>query len=133
MTFLTVALHESMWPSNKTLRHLVCGVAILLCLMIAGTASATTYYVAASGSDSTNGTSTSTPWQHAPGMPNFTGAYSCSAGDRFIFRGGDAWHRSASTSDSSNVPMGGQWSWSCGGSSSNCNYPTVTSSCTYLG
>jgi hypothetical protein len=38
-------------------------------------ASATTYYVAANGADSNNGTAKTTPWQHAPGMlrPHFRG------------------------------------------------------------
>ena len=54
-------------------------------------AAATTHYVAANGSDSNNGTSTSTPWLHAPGMPSCSGScasYTPQAGDRFIFRGG---------------------------------------------
>src|ERR1700733_6228161 len=53
------------------------------------------YYIAASGSDSNNGTSESTPFLHAPGM----GACgnNCSTGlivpgVGFIFRGGDTWH-----------------------------------------
>lgn len=94
------------------------------------------FFIAASGSDSSAGTSESAPWQHAPGMPNCIGTCASTtpaAGEGFIFRGGDAWHRSASTSDSSDVPMGGEWDWSWSGSSASCNYPTVTSSCIYLG
>lgn len=49
------------------------------------------FYVANGGSDSNNGTSESTPWAHAPGMPTFTGTYTHQAGDEFIFKGGDTW------------------------------------------
>ncbi len=45
---------------------------VLIALFITGHLSATTYYVAASGSDSNNGTSTTTPWLHAPGMSTCT-------------------------------------------------------------
>jgi hypothetical protein len=70
--------------------------AILLgCISVAGSAFATTYYIATNGSDSNNGTSTSTPWLHAPGMSGCSGncaAKTPQAGDRFILRGGDTWH-----------------------------------------
>ena len=45
--------------------------------------------------DSANGTSTSTPWKRAPGMKNFAGSYTHSAGDRFIFKGGVTWPNAA--------------------------------------
>jgi hypothetical protein len=68
-------------------------VGFLLCS--AAGASATTYYIAASGSDSDSGTSKSTPWLHAPGMSTCTA--NCASvtpqpGDRVVFRGGDTWH-----------------------------------------
>ncbi len=53
------------------------------------------YFIAATGSDANNGTSESTPWLHAPGMPNCTGKCALvtpTAGQGFIFRGGDTWH-----------------------------------------
>src|SRR5579872_7279861 len=56
------------------------------------------YFVAANGSDSNNGTSESTPWLHAPGMPNCTGNCQVVAnsglnpGNGVILRGGDTWH-----------------------------------------
>jgi len=83
-----------------------------------GMASATTYYIAANGSDSNSGTSNASPWQHAPGMPNCSG--SCSSvsprpGDQFIFRGGDTWH----WGNSSASPYVGSGSWSWGWSGSN--------------
>jgi hypothetical protein len=94
------------------------------------------YFIAGSGADTNNGTSESTPWLHAPGMPNC--ASTCAgvtpaAGEGFIFRGGDTWHRSASTSDSTDVPMGGQWTTSHSGTSGSCSFPSTTSSCIYYG
>jgi hypothetical protein len=79
-----------------------------------GMASATTYYIAANGSDSNSGTSNTSPWQHAPGMPSCSG--SCSsvsprAGDQFIFRGGDTWHFGAGS-----PLIGGGWNWQWSGS-----------------
>src|SRR4029077_14620960 len=59
-----------------------------------------TYYIAANGSDSNNGTSKTTPWLHAPGMANCTGTCASTTpqpGDSFIFRGGDIWHMQNST------------------------------------
>lgn len=56
------------------------------------------YYIAASGSDSNSGTSESSPWLHAPQMPNCSA--NCAAvqnatippGTGLILRGGDTWH-----------------------------------------
>ena len=65
------------------------------CLLAARGASATTYYVDyASGSDSSNGTSKATPWQHAPGMQTCTSLCSSTAinpGDSIILKGGVTW------------------------------------------
>jgi hypothetical protein len=77
---------------------------------------ATTYYIAANGSDSNNGTSKTTPWLHAPGMTGCSA--NCAAktpqgGDQFIFRGGDTWHHSAS----GRTPQGAPWSWNWSGTS----------------
>ena len=66
----------------------------------------TTFYIAANGSDSNNGTSKSTPWAHLPGMQNCTAncaAYTPQPGDQFIFRGGDTW---------GNASLGDTWTWS---------------------
>jgi hypothetical protein len=93
-------------------------VALLLCL--ATSAWSSTYYIAANGSDSDTGTSTSSPWLHAPGMPACSGkcaAYSPAPGDRFIFRGGDAWHL-GNSSATPYVGSGG-WNWSWAGNASN--------------
>jgi hypothetical protein len=59
------------------------------------------FYISRSGSDSNNGTSTSTPWQTHPYMnhggscttsgPSSGPTYSHQAGDIFIFKGGDTW------------------------------------------
>jgi len=56
------------------------------------------YYVSANGSDSNNGISESSPWLHAPQMPNCSA--NCAtvqngtlpAGTGLILRGGDTWH-----------------------------------------
>ena len=55
------------------------------------------YYIAASGSDSNSGTTESSPWAHLPGMSTCTGncaAITPTAGQGFIFRGGDMWNGS---------------------------------------
>jgi len=61
------------------------------------------YYVSAAGSDANSGTSESSPWRHAPGMPSCTSGNcrtfdnnsgnpgSFPAGTGLIFRGGDSW------------------------------------------
>jgi hypothetical protein len=86
-------------------------LALLVHFFPAKSASATTYYVAANGSDSNNGTSKTTPWLHAPGMRGCSGicaSTSPSAGDSIILRGGDTW-------SSSSFP----WTWKWSGSSGN--------------
>ena len=95
---------------------------ILTVNLITASASATTYYIAANGSDSNNGTSKTTPWLHAPGMPNCTS--NCAAttpgpGDQIIFRGGDTWHFGNS---SASPYAGGTWNFTRSGSSGNLIY-----------
>ncbi|HTC64989.1 MAG TPA: hypothetical protein VK709_19265 [Candidatus Saccharimonadales bacterium] len=85
-------------------------LALFVIFFTAKSVSATTYYIAASGSDSNNGTAKTTPWLHAPGMPNCSSTCSSitpKAGDSFILRGGDTW-------TSSSFP----WTWTWSGSSS---------------
>jgi hypothetical protein len=68
------------------------------------------YFIAANGSDANNGTSEGTPWLHAPGMPNCTNncaSITPTAGQGFIFRGGDTWHEGNS---SASPYTGGEWS-----------------------
>ncbi len=75
------------------MRHLFFAFsALILAALIAPRAvSANTYYVDCSGGSDTNGgTSPTNPWKHAPAMRGFSGNYSHSAGDRFIFKGGVA-------------------------------------------
>ncbi len=87
------------------------------------------YYVADNGSDSNSGMSESTPWLHAPMMPNCssnclavqngsngTGGDGIPAGTGIIFRGGDTWNFGISTDTNcpgaSCVPSsGGTWQW----------------------
>ena len=49
---------------------------------------ATNYYIAPTGSDIANGTSTSTPWEHCPGDTAFKGSYTHANGDSMIFESG---------------------------------------------
>jgi hypothetical protein len=69
------------------------------CLLMAGRVSAATYYVDyAGGNDSNNGTSKSTPWQHAPGMQTCVSACASAvihAGDSIILKGGVTWPNSS--------------------------------------
>jgi len=61
-------------------------------ILLARTASATTYYIDfQGGQDSNDGRSMAKPWKHHPYMPNWLGAYSHSPGDRFVFRGSVKW------------------------------------------
>ena len=75
------------------------------------------YFVSATGADTNNGISESTPWLHAPGMPACAG--NCAStkpapGTGFILRGGDTWH----FGNSGLSPYsGGTWNWSSSGSS----------------
>jgi hypothetical protein len=77
--------------------------ALLIAVLMTGHLSATTYYIAANGSDSNNGSSKSTPWAHLPGMSTWTGSHTPVAGDTFILRGCDDW-------GNSNFPV--NWTWS---------------------
>lgn len=90
-------------------------IAVLLAsLFLAECALATTYYIAANGSDANSGTSKSSPWLHAPGMQGCSGTCAATtprAGDQFILRGGDVWHTSSGT------PIGLPWSWRQSGTS----------------
>lgn len=65
-----------------------CVVASFIFLTASNAFCATHYIDCLSGLDSNNGTSQSTPWKHAPGMQGFSGTYSHSAGDHFVFKGG---------------------------------------------
>jgi hypothetical protein len=93
-----------------------------------------TYYIAANGSDSNSGTTTSTPWLHAPGMPKCTAncaAHTPVSGDRFVLRGGDTWH----FGNSAAAPYtGGTWDVSnWWGTESTCVYDGTQTGCIYYG
>lgn len=110
-------------------------VVLIFGVLITANASATTYYIAANGNDSNNGTSKTSPWLHAPGMSGCSGSCASTtpqAGDKFILRGGDTWHWQ------SGAPTGLPWSWKWSGSSSNCQLnpaagAVVNGSCIYIG
>jgi len=75
------------------------------------------FYIAANGADSNSGASEQSPWQHAPGMPNCTSVCASTtptAGEGFIFRGGDTWHYGGGS-----PAVGGEWNWKWTGNSSN--------------
>jgi hypothetical protein len=91
--------------------------ALILTLAISSTAFAGTFYIAANGSDSNNGSQTS-PWAHLPGMATWTGNYRPTAGDTLILRGCDVW-------GNSNFPI--TWTWS----GSNGNPITIDRSTTW--
>lgn len=64
---------------------------LLILLFLSPSLMAATYYVDfVAGSNSNNGTSTSTPWQHSPGDANATGnaAITLAAGDIVVLKGG---------------------------------------------
>ena len=114
---------------------------LLAILFVSCSAFGTTYYIAANGADTNNGTSTSTPWLHAPGMSTCTNTCASTtpaAGDSIIFRGGDTWH----FGNSGLTPFAGfvndAWNFTWGGTSSNCQLnpaagTVTTSSCIYIG
>jgi hypothetical protein len=91
---------------NRILNQL--GVVFVTCLFLllsSQMAIAATYYIDYNaGDDSNNGKSTSTPWKYSPGMSHFTGSYSHSAGDVFVFKGGVTW--AATGSDSTVLTIG---------------------------
>ena len=67
-------------------------IILFIILFYSSTAYAATYYIDYnSGLDSNNGTSTATPWKRSPGMVGFSGSYSHTAGDIFVFKGGVTW------------------------------------------
>lgn len=104
-------------------------VVLTIEILVATNVLANTYYIAASGSDSSIGTSKTSPWLHAPGMKNCTATCASTVpkpGDQFIFRGGDTWHYG----NSSASPYVGAyqsgflayWAWQWNGSSSSTIY-----------
>src|ERR1700677_111939 len=116
---------------NRLIRFsLVLAIAgLVLSLTMAGSASATTYYIAANGSDTNNGTSKTSPWLHAPGMKtcvNICASANPQPGDQFIFRGGDTWHWGNSSASPYVGSNGWNWNWS--GSSGNPIYIGVDQS-----
>jgi len=104
----------------------------LLILLITPPCWATTYYIDYdAGSDANAGTATGTAWQKAPGMASFAGDYAHSAGDVFVFKGGETWPAScfrmritySGNADSDDVYMGGQRCGETGSESCNGGSP----------
>lgn len=94
----------------------------------------TCYYISSGGLDTNNGTSESTPWLHAPGMPNCAntcGSNTPSSGTGYIFRGGDTWHFGNS---GASPYTGGTWDLSgTTGTASTCVFEGTQSGCIYYG
>ncbi len=86
---------------KKTLSLLF--LALIICLTSAAK-TAITYYVSGSGSDSNNGTSTSTPWKTLDKVNSFTGF---AAGDQILFNRGETFYGSLTikASGSSGSPI----------------------------
>jgi hypothetical protein len=105
-------------------------VVLLSCLLLTGSAFATTYYIDyVSGNDSNNGTSKATPWKHAPGMQGSDGGCvsTCAtahpqAGDSVILKGGVTWPNSS---------LG--WLWAFNGTGSSSTIGCTGSGCIYVG
>lgn len=116
-------------------------IVLVLGVAISGSSFATTYYVAANGNDSNNGTSKSTPWLHAPGMANCVSVCASTtpqAGDKFILRGGDSWHYGNNSLTPFVAYANNAWHWTWSGTSTGCNLNAAagtiaTSSCIYVG
>jgi hypothetical protein len=93
---------KQLTPANC---YLLPAAAILACLFFAATpARATTYFVAAAGSDSNSGTSSGAPWQTIAKVNSST----FSPGDSILFNRGDAWYGTsllAPSSGSSGLPI----------------------------
>lgn len=50
-----------------------------------------TYYIDYNATDDSGAATKGDPWKRCPGMVGFSGSYSHSAGDRFVFKGGVTW------------------------------------------
>ena len=135
-----VSASTALWKARTRSESYPALLAISLIFMtlfvgLGSAAASTTHYIAANGSDSNNGTATTTPWLHAPGMPSCSGtcaSYTPQAGDKFIFRGGDTWHFGNS---SASPYTGGTWdvhNW-FGTSAATCMYEGTQTGCIYYG
>ena len=84
-------------PQTEVCATWGCAPLLGLLLIFAAPASATTYFVAAAGSDSNSGTSSGTPWQTVAKVNGAT----FSPGDSILFNRGDVWYGTALTVPSS--------------------------------
>jgi hypothetical protein len=118
------------------IRYLIPLLSIIPVLLVGMAFGATHYVDYTTGSDSNNGTSTSTPWKHAPGMQGLTpsgsstgdgctgncASYTPAAGDFIILKGGTVWPYTT-------MP----WVWNWAGSGSTSKYGCVGTGCIYVG
>lgn len=95
-----------------------------LILALCASVQAGTFYIDfTGGNDASAGTSTGAPWKRHPYMNGFSGSYSHTAGDRFMFKGGETWPVTCFRMDISsggNISIrdyyGADTSWFSGGS-----------------
>jgi Right handed beta helix region len=89
---------KNIFPAATARRSCRIGVLFIgLAMLAALPAGATTYYVAASGSDANSGTSKSTPWQTIAKV----NASTFLPGDSILFRRGDVWYGTSMVAPSS--------------------------------
>lgn len=94
------------------------------------------YFISASGADTNDGTSESTPWLHAPGMPNCSencAVVNPTAGQGFIFRGGDTWHFGNSSASPYTGGALDMYSLNWGNNATCLGFGLTTSGCIYYG
>lgn len=119
-------------------------VVLLFGIALASPVFATTYYVAANGSDSNSGTSKTSPWLHAPGMANASGSAAGTTlkpGDSVVLRGCDTWtisgqwNISTTATSASHLQVGGldQTWYNSSVCPSNWNRPILSGNGTFPG
>jgi len=77
---------------NTSKNTIILSIALFAILAITSNSMAATYYIDyQNGSDSNSGITKSEPWKRQPYMAGWSGSYSHSAGDIFVFKGGVTW------------------------------------------
>src|SRR5450756_285023 len=92
-------ISEAEAPTHNTCKHSYFWQWSVICLLMLAAlpAQATTYYVAAAGSDANSGTDAGHPWQTIAKI----NASTFSAGDSILFNKGDVWYGTALIAPSS--------------------------------
>jgi hypothetical protein len=83
-------------------------LAMGISIILSSVAYSAIYYIDYnSGSDTNNGTSTSTPWKYAPGMSGWSGKASLANGDKIVLKGGATWKFTSTKADLWIIPISG--------------------------